>query len=114
MNKEYFYSTPPNMKTNDILENKHQKGKNYYGNCRYCLQEVEWHSARAVNHALKCIKCPNDVRKESNSTKVANKWQKNIIVNSEVSSPAATFYTNSIADDIDEHERSQHNRMWVN
>ena len=81
MNKEQnwhfnIFSTPPNMKTNGILENKHQKGKNEYGNCRYCLQEVEWRSARAVNHALECKKCPKYFRKESNSTKVANKTKK--------------------------------------
>ena len=56
-----------------------------------------------------------NVRKESNSTRVSNKKQETIIVNSEVSSSAATFYTNSIADDIDEHQRSRQNRMekWV-
>jgi len=76
MNKDqfyYFYSTPPNMKTNDILD--------------------------------------RNVRKESNSTRVSNKKQETIIVNSEVSSSAATFYTNSIADDIDEHEGSRNGKV---
>ena len=46
------------MKISDLLANKHSKGTNKYRYCTYCHKEVEWRLQRALNHSIKCLKCP--------------------------------------------------------
>ena len=53
------------MNMSDLLQNKHTKGQNEYGDCIYCKEEVEWRTIRVYNHVHKCDRFPNDVRDES-------------------------------------------------
>ncbi len=46
------------------------KIKNMYSNCKYCQEDMEWQSIRALNHSLKCKKCPKNVGVDSNSNAV--------------------------------------------
>ena len=89
----FISSTAQEMRVADILVTKHEKGKNTYGNCKYCNNEVEWRLKRALNHASKCHDCPKPVQNELRAVQSSQKRQKTVFLSSECSS--STF-------DIDE------------
>ena len=82
------------MKISDLLANKHSKGTNKYGYCTYCHQEVEWRLQRALNHSIKCPKCPKDVQITTKATLQQSKRQKTVEIK-EYSSTVASFHTDS-------------------
>ena len=82
------------MKISDLLANKHSKGTNKYGYCTYCHQEVEWRLQRALNHSIKCPRCPKDVQITTKATLQQSKRQKTVEIK-EYSSTVASLHTNS-------------------
>ena len=94
------------MKVTDLLQNRHPKGKNVYGNCKYCLHEVERILKCAINHGLTCEKCLRNVQDDFRRCKAEhnnNKGQKTVFINSRSS---ASLYTNSNIDDDDDEAMS--------
>lgn len=60
------------MNINDYLVNKIKRGSNYFGNCKYCGEAVQWRRNKLTSHISKfCISTPSNM-KESCKRKKSN------------------------------------------